>query len=235
MTLPARSGVMQPMDLAHFFRTQLAKSRLPGADPTDPVQRAAPHTVRQDVYGIAIGIFFSALGIVFLNRGGMITGGVAGVSLLLSYLVALPVGSLLWVVNAPFIVFAFVAMGRTFGAKTLVVSALLGAAITLFGKLLVIADIHPAFSTLAGGTTLGMGILSLARHNASLGGTGAVVLWAQRRYGINAGVSQMVLDVLLFLVSFSFLPWTIILWSLVGTLAMNAMLIAWHTPGRYQG
>lgn len=222
------------MDLARFFRTQLARSRAQRNQPASPVPPAAPHTVRQDIYGIAIGIFFAALGIVFLNRGGMITGGVAGLSLLLSYLVGRPVGTLLWLVNAPFIAFAFFAMGRAFGGKTLVVSVVLGAAITLFGELLVITQIHPAFSALGGGTSLGMGILCLARHNASLGGTGAVVLWAQRRYGLNAGIGQMLLDALLFVVSSVFLPWPTLLWSLLGALAMNAMLIAWHTPGRYQ-
>jgi len=217
--------------LVRCFRRPPSTTNATQTAPAAKVPRARAHSAQEDIYGVALGIFFCALGVVFLNRGGMIAGGVAGLSLLLSYLVAQPVGTLIWCVNAPFIAFAFIAMGRGFGAKTLVVSAVLGAAINLLGRSLVIADISPAFSALAGGTTLGMGILCLARHNASLGGTGTLVLWGQRRYGVNAGVSQMGLDALLFAGASSLLPSPIVLWSLLGTLAMNAVLIAWHKPG----
>ncbi|XAH23846.1 YitT family protein [Xylophilus sp. GW821-FHT01B05] len=194
-----------------------------------------PHSTREDLYGVALGIFFCAVGIGLLYRGEMITGGIAGLSLLLSLFVQQPVGGLVWIWNAPFVAFAFVAMGQGFGAKTLVVSTVLGIAVALLGRSLIVSEISPAFSAIGGGTLLGTGILFLARHNASLGGTGAVVLWLQRRYGLNAGVGQLMIDALLFVVASMFLPWRTIAWSLLGTLAMNAMVIVWHKPGRYQG
>ncbi|WP_253937604.1 YitT family protein [Dickeya dadantii] len=95
--------------------------------------------------------------------------------------------------------------------------------------------IHPLFSALVGGTFLGMGILSLARHNASVGGTGVVTLWLYKRFNINAGKSQMLLDVLVFAVSIFTMPVHLLLWSALSALAMNAMLMNWHKPGRYQG
>ena len=86
-----------------------------------------------------------------------------------------------------------------------------------------------------GGTFLGMGVLSLARHDASVGGTGVVTLWLQRRAGINAGKSQLLLDLLVFALSLLTLSWPLLLWSSLSALAMNAMLMNWHKPGRYNG
>lgn len=68
-----------------------------------------------------------------------------------------------------------------------------------------------------------------------MGGTGSVVLWVQKRFGINAGISQLACDCILFLVASFYLPVDKMIWSLVGTVAMNLVLIIWHKPGRYRG
>lgn len=194
-----------------------------------------PHSGREDFYGVALGIFLCAVGIGLLHRGGMITGGIVGLSLLVAVFAHQPVGALIWVLNALFIAFAFWAMERGFGAKTLIVSAVLGAAIEFVSRSLTVSAISRSFSALGGGTLLGTGILFLARHNASLGGTGAVVLWLQKRHGLNAGLSQLGIDTALFAVASALLPWPTVAWSLLGTLAMNAMVIVWHKPGRHHG
>lgn len=61
------------------------------------------------------------------------------------------------------------------------------------------------------------------------------MLWIQRRYSINAGISQLVCDCILFVVAGLYLPIEKLTWSLMGTIAMNAILIIWHKPGRYRG
>ncbi|WP_448622752.1 hypothetical protein [Dickeya fangzhongdai] len=45
----------------------------------------------------------------------------------------------------------------------------------------------------------------------------------------------MLLDVLVFAVSMITMPVHLLLWSALSALAMNAMLMNWHKPGRYQG
>ena len=45
----------------------------------------------------------------------------------------------------------------------------------------------------------------------------------------------MLLDVLVFALSLLTLPLSLLLWSTLSALAMNAMLMNWHKPGRYQG
>lgn len=197
--------------------------------------RATPHNALDDVYGLFIGVLFAAMGISLLAKGGLISGGIAGMALLASLATGWAPAPLVPLINIPFILFAFYAMGRFFGFKSLLVSVAIGAGVGLISASLDVARVHSGFAAIAGGTFLGMGILCLARHNASMGGTGALSLWIQRRYTFNAGISQMIFDLALFAVAVAFLPLSRILWSVLGTVAMNAMLIAWHKPGRYRG
>ncbi|MFQ1822574.1 YitT family protein [Aeromonas veronii] len=200
-----------------------------------PATKALAHTLKDDVYGMVLGVMFIAVGLNLLKCSGMITGGIAGIALLLAHVSSLPIGVLFFMVNMPFMVFCYFTMGRAFTIKTLIVNVTLSAATQAVPLLLTVSYVHPLFAALVGGTFLGMGVLSLARHNASVGGTGVVTLWLQRRVGINAGKSQMVLDVLVFALSLLTLPLPLLLWSTLSALAMNAMLMNWHKPGRYQG
>ncbi|GAB7261278.1 MULTISPECIES: YitT family protein [Dickeya] len=193
------------------------------------------HTLKDDVYGLILGVMFIAFGLNLLKLSGMITGGIAGIALLLSYVVPLSIGVLFILTNIPFMIFCYFSMGRAFTLKTLIVNIALSLATQAVPGLLTINYVHPLFSALVGGTFLGMGILSLARHNASVGGTGVVTLWLYKRFNINAGKSQMLLDMLVFAISLFTMPVSLLLWSALSALAMNAMLMNWHKPGRYQG
>lgn len=193
------------------------------------------HTLKDDVYGLVLGVMFIAIGLNLLKLSGMITGGIAGIALLLSYVVPLSIGVLFILTNIPFMIFCYFSMGRAFTLKTLIVNIALSLATQAVPRLLTINYVHPLFSALVGGTFLGMGILSLARHNASVGGTGVVTLWLYKRFNINAGKSQMLLDMQVFAISLFTMPVSLLLWSALSALAMNAMLMNWHKPGRYQG
>lgn len=222
-----RADPLSPATVA--TQTSSATPSIPAAD------QPPAHNVLDDIYGLFIGVLFAAMGISLLAHAGLITGGIAGMALLTSLLTGMAPGPLVPLINLPFILFAFYAMGRFFGLKSIVVSVAIGAAISGIAHSLNVSNVGPGFAAVAGGTFLGMGILCLARHNASMGGTGSMVLWIQRRFGVNAGLSQLGFDLLLFAVAAAFLPLDKILWSVLGTVAMNGMLIVWHKPGRYRG
>ncbi|WP_017906724.1 YitT family protein [Pseudomonas asplenii] len=193
------------------------------------------HSLLDDAYGLFIGIAFAATGIAILGKSGLITGGIAGMALLGSFISAYTPSVLVPAINIPFLLFALFTMGRAFTLKSVLVSFALGLGVSLVSPLLSATGINPDIGCVLGGTFLGMGILCLARHNASMGGTGSVVLWAQRRFSINAGVAQLTCDAVLFIVASLYLPFGKMAWSLLGTVAMNAILIIWHKPGRYRG
>jgi len=171
------------------------------------------HTTLDDTYGLFTGVVLSAVGIAVLAKGGVITGESSGMALLISYVTPWTPAQLLPVVNLPFILFGLFTMGRAFAAKTLAVSLSLSVAVHIATEML-LPHVDPAFAWIAGGTLLGIGILCFARHNASIGGTGVVTLWMQKRYGINAGKAQMVFDACLFVVAAFIQPWEQLAWSL---------------------
>ncbi len=197
--------------------------------------RGVPHSRIEDVYALVVGCILLTLGLVFLKAAGLVTGGIAGIALLVSYLVPLSPGLLFTIINIPFFIFAYRAMGAGFMWKTIAVNAGIAAFSLAMSAGLKIAHIEPLFAAIVGGTVIGMGILSLARHGAGVGGTGVLTLWLFKRYGINAGLAQIGFDVVILLASFSVISPMRLAWSALSAVAISGILIAWHRPGRYTG
>ncbi|VVE13400.1 membrane protein [Pandoraea pneumonica] len=194
-----------------------------------------PHSVLEDIYAMIIGMAFVVVGLVLLKAAGLVTGGVAGIALLASYIFPLPVGTIFTLVNIPFFLFAYFTMGPGFALKSTIASFGITFALAAMPQTLHVAFVNPLFAAFVGGTLCGMGILALARHGAGVGGTGIVTLWLQRRRGINAGISQVCIDATILLVSTATIPLGRVGWSALSAVAMSAMVVAWHRPGRYTG
>ena len=211
-----------------------------GALPSQPVQEnhsvtVKPHTVFDDIYGIAVGVLFVVMGLLLLQAAGLITGGVAGISLLLSYTSGYSVGLLFMLINVPFFLFGYLFMGAQFTVKSLAGSVLIMTMLKLLPSALVIGHVDPLVAALGGGTFCGMGILALARHGAGVGGTGIVTLWLQKKYGINAGRTQVAIDGVILLVALTVVAPERVSWSALSAVAMSSMVMAWHRAGRYFG
>ncbi|MGN7158815.1 YitT family protein [Sphingomonas sp. SAFR-052] len=194
-----------------------------------------PHSRSEDVYAIVVGCVMIALGLALLRAAGLVTGGIAGVALLVSYLIPLPTGVLFTLINIPFFLFAKRAMGTRFMLRTIAVNAGIAVFSTMARYGFRIVEVHPAFAAIAGGTVIGMGILALARHDAGVGGTGVVTLWLQRTREWNAGRTQIAIDLGILAASFAVVAPVQVAWSALSAAAISGILIAWHRPGRYTG
>ncbi|WP_298089913.1 YitT family protein [uncultured Sphingomonas sp.] len=201
--------------------------------PPSPIGR--PHSLLEDAYALAIGCILIIVGLLFLHAAGLVTGGIAGVALLLSYLVPLPAGVLFTLINIPFFIFAHKVMGARFAVKTVLVNVGIAAFSAATRVSVHVIDVHPAFASVVGGTVIGMGILALARHQAGVGGTGVVTLWLQRSRGWNAGHTQIALDVLILALAVPVVTGAQLAWSALSAASISLILIAWHRPGRYIG
>ena len=207
-------------------------------EPTpSPVQiSGTPHTIWEDAYALVTGCFCLVLGLVFLKSAGLVTGGVAGLALLVSYLVPVTPGVLLVLLNVPFFWFAWKAMGRSFAIKTMLVNAGIGIFSIAAEAGLHVDRVHPLFAAIVGGTVIGLGILIVARHAAGVGGNGIVTLWLQKTRGINAGRTQVAIDIVILLVSIPVVETAVqFAWSVLSAVAISVVLMVWHRPGRYTG
>lgn len=210
---------------------QAPSGQPPVPDVDAPLVRI-PHTRFEDVLAILTGTFLAGLGLFFLRAAGVVTGGTAGVALLLSYVVDVPFGWLLVLVNLPFFVLALVKKGWRFTVVSAVCVVLLSVFAELFGATVTL-EVPAALGTVIGSLVVGVGLLVLFRHGASLGGFTIVGLVLQDGVGWRAGYVQMVLDVAVIVCSIPVVGWRLALLSAGGAVLLNLVLALNHRPGRY--
>jgi uncharacterized membrane-anchored protein YitT (DUF2179 family) len=203
--------------------------------PSAPAPAPRPHSLAEDGYAIILGCAFIAMGLLLLKQANLVTGGMAGIALLLSYLIPYQPATLFILINIPFFLFAGRAMGVSFGLKTLFTNVAIMAMGLMMPSAMTLAKISPLFAALFGGSIIGFGILAIARHGAGVGGVGVVALTLQKSRGWNAGRTQMASDVLILLASLPVLSADRFGLSIVSAAAINAVLIVNHRPGRYIG
>lgn len=208
----------------------------PGAHPTGLAaagDRAQRHSLFDDLQGLVTGTLLVALGLLLLRHAGLMTGGTAGIALLLHHASGWPFGALFFAINLPFYGLAWLRMGRRFTLKTFLAVTLLSSGSEALPLWLPLGDVAPLFAALGGGLLIGPGFIILFRHRASLGGLNVLVLWLQDRFGWRAGWVQMGIDCSILLCG---LPWLTLqqgLLSVVAAVAMNFALAINHKPGRY--
>lgn len=196
---------------------------------------AVPHSTVEDVAGIAVGTFLASFGLFLLHSTAAVTGGTAGLGLLLSYVLPVPFAVLFPLVNLPFFALAVRAKGWGFTLRSLAAVVAVSAFSSLHATALPHLVVAPVYGVLFGNLAAGMGILVLFRHRTSLGGFGILALLLQERRGWRAGYVQMALDVLVVLAAFAAVAPAVVAFSAAGAVVLNLVLSMNHRPGRYRG
>lgn len=191
------------------------------------------HSRFDDLQGILTGALVVAIGILFIKQAGLLTGGAVGLSFLVHYATGANFGLTLFLVNLPFYWLALRRMGREFTLKTLATVGVVALLCELLPQLVTIAHIEPFFAGAAGGLLMGVGMLILFRHQASLGGFNVLVLWLQERRGWRAGKLQMGIDLAILLGAALLAPPLLLAASILGAALLNFALAVNHKPGRY--
>ena len=204
-----------------------------------PRTTTAPPTLRhgaiEDAFGLLVGTLVVALGVHLLHSVHAVTGGTAGLALLLSYLVGWPFAVLYPLVTAPFLALAWRLKGRAFALRTLAMLVLVSVFTELHRLLLPVLPASDVYAIAIGNLLAGLGMLIVFRHRASLGGFNTVALIVQERYGWRAGNVQLAMDSLVLLAGLTVLPVQMVLWSAAGTVLLSLVLTVNHRPDRYLG
>jgi uncharacterized membrane-anchored protein YitT (DUF2179 family) len=196
---------------------------------------AVRHSLLEDVLGILTGTFAASLGLYLLKSSEAVTGGTAGLALLLSYTFPLPFGVIFFGANLPFFGLAVWKKGWNFALRTGVAIALVSVMTGLHPWALGQLDIDPVYGVLGGNLLAGVGLLILFRHKSSLGGFNIMALLLQEKLKWRAGYVQMVLDVAIVLAALALVPPLVVLLSALGAVLLNLILALNHRPGRYLG
>jgi len=193
------------------------------------------HSYGEDVLGLLTGTFAASLGLYLLHASGAVTGGTAGLALLLGYATGWPFGVLFAVVNLPFAALAIWKKGWNFTIRTVIAIALVSGFSAVNTAFIHISDIQPIYGALAGNLLAGIGLLIVFRHRGSLGGINVIGLVIQDRTGFRVGWTLMAFDVVIILLALVVLDWQAVLISAVGAVLLNLVLALNHRPGRYIG
>lgn len=191
------------------------------------------HTPFEDAAALVMGTVMLALGIAMFKHATLLTGGTAGIAFLLHYATGLGFGPAFFLINLPFYWLAWRHLGPVFTLKTFAAVALLSVETEAMPMLLSFAHLQPVFAAAAGGLLIGVGLLILFRHQASVGGVGIVAVTLQARRGWRAGTVQMGIDLVILLTALLVVPIERVLLSIVGALSLNLVLSINHKPGRY--
>lgn len=197
----------------------------------DPIR----HSPLEDAVAFLVGTILVSIGLEFFRDAGLLVGGTAGIAFIVHYMTGIELGVVYFAINIPFYLISFWAMGWVFTVKTFIAVALLSAETIVMPKLLTIAHVEPLYAAFAGGLILGMGILALVRHKASLGGLNMIAFYLQNRKGWRAGNIQMGFDAVILLSALITLDWRHVALSIAAALSVNLMIALNHRPGRYNG
>src|SRR5690606_19841797 len=163
-------------------------------------------------------------GIAFYAEAQLTTGSTAGLALLLQYVTGIPFGWLFFAINLPFYALALLRMGWPFALKTMASVALVSLFTGQVPGWIGIERIDPLFAALVGGGLMGLGILSLFRHKASVGGINILALYLQDNFNIRAGYFQLGVDAVILVAAFFILPFDRVLYSVAGALVLNMII-----------
>ncbi|GGB98453.1 membrane protein [Marivita lacus] len=191
------------------------------------------HTPFEDAQGILVGATLVALAVHVLSSANLMTGQIAGLALLGSYMSDWSFGAIFFVLNLPFYIVAVRQLGWVFTLKTFAAVALMSLISDTLPLILNVEMVHPALGAVLGGILAGVGLISLFRHGATLGGVGVVALWLQDARGIKAGNTQLAFDLVVFALAFWVLPIDVVIWSLLGAVILNMIITINHRRDRY--
>lgn len=191
------------------------------------------HTLFEDAQGLAFGGMMAAFGIVMLTHLGFITGQMAGLAVLISYVTGWGFGPVFFVLNLPFYWFGYKRFGARFMIKTFISVALLSGLSMILPNYISFATLDPLVGAVLYGLISGAALLALFRHGASLGGVGIIALYLQDRTGFKAGWSQMIFDACVFGLALALRDWHTVAWSALGALVLNMVIAINHRGDRY--
>jgi len=196
---------------------------------------ASAHRLYEDISAGLTGTLMVALGVALYTKATLLTGGTAGLALLLQYATQFEFGPLFFAINLPFYALSILRMGWKLTLRTFLAVLLVSYLSQFTPSWIGIDSLNPIYAAVMGGVLMGVGLLVLFRHRTSLGGVNILALYAQERYGIPAGYVQLALDAVILLASLFVIEPSKVALSLVGTAVLNLILATNHRPGRYMG
>ena len=145
-----------------------------------------------------IGALIMALGVsLFLLPNQLSSGGVAGIATITYYLLKIPMGTMILLINVPLFMFAFFKVGKSFFVKSLIGTIALSYFIDFFDKFEPLTN-DRFLACIYGGILLGLGTAIILKASSSTGGSD-IVSFIVKEYKPNVKVGNliMIIDIMI--------------------------------------
>ncbi len=127
-----------------------------------------------EITGTVIGALIMAIGIsLFLLPNQLSSGGISGIATILYYLLKIPMGTSILIINIPLFIISIYKVGKTFFLKSLIGTISLSIFIDFLDKLNPLTE-DRFLACIYGGIIIGFGTALILKVNSSTGGTDLV-------------------------------------------------------------
>lgn len=198
-------------------------------------KKSQRHSIFDDLFGLLSGSILFSVGLSLLHASGVLTGGAAGLALLISNNTGSQVGTIYLLIGIPFFFLALWKKGWRFTLRSTLNVAFVSYLTNEMPKVFVLQIQNKFVATIIANVLLGVGMIVIFRHFSSLGGFNVIALLAQERLNIKAGYVQLGLDAVVLLIGLTSFSPQIVLISLVGDGILNICLAINHRSDRYVG
>ena len=169
------------------------------------------------LFFVILGAVIKALGLEYIViPNGLLDGGITGISIMLSKLFGISVGTFLLLINLPFVWIGYKKIGKTFAINTAIGIGVLSITTTILHNMHVerITD-DLLLATILGGIVLGIGVGLVIKSGGSLDGTEISALILDNKVPFSVGQIILVINVVIFSVAITFYSLEVAVYSLL--------------------
>ncbi len=136
-----------------------------------------------DVIAIIVGTALYALGVhVFTAPNHIAPGGATGIATVLNYLLKVPIGATVVLINVPLLAVGYRFIGKPFFFKTLLSTAVFSLTVDFLYKPVPVYTSNPVIASLFGGALIGVGLAVVFLREGSTGGVDITNKLIQRKF-----------------------------------------------------
>ncbi len=154
------------------------------------------------IYYIVGGCVYAVSVTTFLSANEISPGGVTGISTVLNYLFQTPIGGVIFLINVPLFIGAFLKLGKGFVIKTAIATAVTSLLLDFLVIVLPQMHIDLILASIFGGTLMGLGVSVIMLRGSSTGGIEIIAKLVSLKYPyISMGRLMLFFDFLVVVVS----------------------------------
>ena len=151
-----------------------------------------------EILGTILGSFIIAIGIsLFLLPNQLSSGGIAGIGTIIYYLLKIPMGTTIILLNIPLFLISILKIGKSFFVKSLIGTMSLSIFIDWLDKFKPLTQ-DRFLACIYGGIIIGVGTAIILKVNSSTGGTDMVTYIAKKyKPNIRTGNIMVIIDIII--------------------------------------